>query len=485
VGGQRARHLWSSRDDLPRTAKGANRVQANVKRVELKLPAGLVLSPGLANGLTACTEARFGLKEDRAPECPASSEIGDVQFVTPLIGTLTGKVYFGTPTPTAKLRNFVSVGDPRLRVKLIGDVTVDPQTGQVTNVFPDSPQVPFTEFFFRYKGGPRAVLSSPSACGRYAAVATMTPFSGGAAAAPSDTADVVGCSPPAFTPSLGLSSSDATAGADTALTVRIDRPDGQVRLLRSTVSLPPGLAGRLGSVPTCPVDQARAAACGEDSRVGSASVVVGNGSEPLALAARGRLKTVFDGIPDVPLSRLALTLDGGRNGIVTAGRDLCGSSALTFDASFESHGGAKRTSRVSAQVPCRAASSSGLRATATLTGVKRKRPALRLKVTAPSRLRELRITLPKQLRGRAGLARVTKLLAGGKGVRKPSLRMKGRTLTVALPKSGTRSPDLRLAGGALRLAGELTVGQRVTFTVTGIQTNGEKLTVRASARARP
>ena len=276
-------------------ATGDDRVQANVKRVELALPKGLVLSAGLANGLTACTEEQFGLKEDRPPQCPASSEIGDVQFVTPLIGTLTGKVYFGTPTPTAKLRNFVSVEDPRLRVKLIGDVTVDPQTGQVTNVFPDSPQVPFTEFRSRYNGGPDAVLSSPSACGTYTAVATMTPYSGGPAASPSDSADVVDCPPPAFTPSLGISSSDPTAGAPTAVTVRIDRPDRQVRLLRSEISLPPGLVGRLASVPLCPVDAARAAGCAEASRVGSARVVVGNGTDPLALGASVYLTQGFGG----------------------------------------------------------------------------------------------------------------------------------------------------------------------------------------------
>ncbi len=702
---------------------GDNRVQANVRRVELKLPAGLALSPGLANGLIACTPEQFGLTEDRAPACPASSEIGDVRFDTPLLGTLTGKVYFGTPTPTAKLRNFVSVEDPRLRVKLVGDVVVDPTTGQVTNVFDNAPQVPFTEFFFRYQGGPRAVLTSPPACGRYTATATMTPYSGTAAQSPTDFGDVVNCPPTSFTPTLGLSSTNATAGADTALTVRIDRPDRQARLLRSTVSLPPGLAGRLGAVPACPVDQARAAACSEASRVGSARVVVGNGSAPLALDARvylteafgggvaglaivvpakvgpidlgtvvtlaklslrpdagidvetedlpqivggiptpyrtieltidrpgfmlnptscaplnahgaftgaggeragadatyqvtscdrqpyapklsatigaagqtkegahpplttvvtqapgeansrhvevtlpaglgadpkalaracpaeqldanacpasaivgsvradtpllpaplqgpvlivkpkggllpelaldlhgpislrlratvgfgpgGRLKTIFDGIPDVPLSRLALTFTGGKSGIVTAGKNLCGTSALKLDALFESHGGARRSSTVSAKVPCTAGSATGVHATATLTGVKHRRPALRLKVTAPSRIRELRVTLPKQLRGNAGLGRATKLLAGGKGVRRPSVRASGRVLIVKLPKAGTRSGDLRLAAGALRLAGKLKVGQRVTFTVTAIRTNGKKLSVRASARAR-
>ena len=279
-------------------AVGDNRVQANVKSVELLLPKGLVLSPGLANGLEACTPEQFGLKEDRAPECPASSVIGSVEFVTPLIGTLTGTVYFGTPTPTAKLRNFVAVEDDRLRVKLIGDVTVDPVTGQVRNLFPESPQVPFTKFIFRYKDGPRAVLSSPSACGTdYTAVATMTPWADGVpAAAPRDTFETNDCeTAKQFTPSLAIASSNTTASADTGVTVTITRPDRQARLLRSTVSLPAGLAGHLGAVPACPVDVARQAQCSEDSRVGSAKVTVGNGDEPLTLDSRVYLTEAFGG----------------------------------------------------------------------------------------------------------------------------------------------------------------------------------------------
>jgi hypothetical protein len=135
-------------------------------------------------------------------------------------------------------------------------------------------------------------------------------------------------------------------------------------------------------------------------------------------------------------------------------------------------------------VPCRAASSNGLKATATLTGVKRKRPALRLKVAAPARVRELRVTLPRQLHGRARIARAVKLLAGGKSERKPSVRVEGRTVTVKLPKAGIRSADLMLRPGALRLASKLKVGQRVTFTVTAARTNGTRLTAKVAPRAR-
>ena len=94
-------------------------------------------------------------------------------------GTQVGRA-FSTAAPAVVVNEAAAAGGTPLS-------NSDPVTGQVRNVFPDSPQVPFTEFRFHYKGGPTAVLSSPSTCGTYTAVATMTPFSGGAAAAPSDT----------------------------------------------------------------------------------------------------------------------------------------------------------------------------------------------------------------------------------------------------------------------------------------------------------
>jgi hypothetical protein len=84
-------------------------------------------------------------------------------------------------------------------------------------------------------------------------------------------------------------------------------------------------------------------------------------------------------------------------------------------------------------------------------------------------VRELRVTLPRQLRAR---------------LQKRSTRVKGRTVIVKLPKAGKRSVDVRLAKGALRLAGRLKVGQRVTFKVTAIRLNGKKLSATASARTR-
>jgi hypothetical protein len=279
------------------TGTGNNaRRQSYVRRVALQLPAGLALNPPLGNGLTPCTEQQFGQFEDRPPACDPSSEIGTVSFTTPIFDQpLTGKVYFGTPTPGHLLRNFVSVEDPRLRVKLIGDVTVDPVTGAVLNVFDDSPQVPFTEFKFTYSGGDRAVLTSPTECREFGVSAAMSPWTATATQIPTDTFTTVDCPPPAFTPTISASVSNPQAGADTGLTVHIERPDRQLRLQNMKVSLPAGLTGRLPAVPACPVDQARANACPEDSKIGSVKVAVGTGNAPLSLPGSVYLTNGFDG----------------------------------------------------------------------------------------------------------------------------------------------------------------------------------------------
>jgi hypothetical protein len=282
------------------TGTGANaRRQAYLKDVDLKLPAGLALNPPLANGLEPCTADQFGFGVDAPPQCPASSEMGRVEFVTPLFPgqTLTGKVYFGTPRPGVPLVNFISVEDPRLRLKLGGFATIDPSTTAVTAHFTDQPQVPFESFNFIYTdpGNGRATLTSPTACGDYNVTADMTPWGGGAVKSPTNAFKVVNCAPSVFAPTLGLSVADTQAGGPAAMTVRIGRPDKNLRLRDAKVSLPPGLTGRLPNVPACEVADARAATCAEASLVGSARVAVGTGPAPLSLPGKVYLTKGFDG----------------------------------------------------------------------------------------------------------------------------------------------------------------------------------------------
>jgi hypothetical protein len=277
----------------------AARRQAYLKDVDLKLPAGLQLNPPLANGLEPCTPEQFGFGIDAPPGCPASSEMGRVEFVTPIFpgDTLTGKVYFGTPRPGVPLVNFISVEDARLRLKLGGFATIDPDTTAVTAHFTDQPQVPFTSFKFIYTdpGDGRATLTSPTTCGDYSVTADMTPWGGGAVASPTNAFKVIDCQPPAFAPTLTAELPDTQAGGPAALTVRIARPDKNLRLQGMRVSLPPGLTGRLPNVPACKVADARANACTDDSLVGSAQVRVGTGPTPLSLPGKVFLTDGFDG----------------------------------------------------------------------------------------------------------------------------------------------------------------------------------------------
>ena len=64
-----------------------------------------------------------------------------MSFVTPLLGPLVGKVYFGDG-----FRLYVVIDGPGVQVKLAGDVKLNPATGQITTIFDNLPQVPFTAF---------------------------------------------------------------------------------------------------------------------------------------------------------------------------------------------------------------------------------------------------------------------------------------------------------------------------------------------------
>jgi hypothetical protein len=275
------------------------RRQAYLRDVDLKLPAGLALNPPLANGLIPCTADEFGFGVDAPPNCPASSEMGSVEFVTPLFPgqTLTGKVYFGTPRPGVPLVNYISVEDPRLRLKLGGFATIDPVTTAITAHFTDQPQVPFESFNFIYTdpGNGRATLTSPVACGNYGVTADMTPWNGGSVASPTNSFAVTGCAGSVFSPSLGVSVANTQAGGPAAMTVHIERPDKNLRLQNAKVSLPPGLTGKLPAVPACDVDAARANQCSDASQVGTAGVSVGTGPAPLVLPGKVYLTKGFGG----------------------------------------------------------------------------------------------------------------------------------------------------------------------------------------------
>jgi hypothetical protein len=288
--------------------------QSYVSGVRVVLPKGTALNPGVAAGLGVCTDAQFGRGSRSDPSCPAASKVGTVAFTSPLVGTLSGTVYEGAPTPSQMLRIFVDVPGPGLRIKLVGNVDADPSTGQVTSTFSNLPQLPFTAFALSFRGGANAILVTPPTCGPAISTASITPYSGGKAATPSSQFNVsydgnaAPCpSPMPFSPAISASVKPSTAGANTAMTTTVTRDDRQQRLGDMALSFPPGLLGGLGSgISLCDLDKARAAQCPADSRVGSVTLLAGPGSQPLSITGDVFLTAPING----SLAGLAITVPG-------------------------------------------------------------------------------------------------------------------------------------------------------------------------------
>ena len=103
----------------------------------------------------ACTDAQLGKGTSNPVACPAGSKIGTVAIDTPPLpdGSLTGDVYLGQqlsrdPASGDVYRIFVDAESARygISARLIGNVSADPQTGQLTTTFAENPQVPFSSF---------------------------------------------------------------------------------------------------------------------------------------------------------------------------------------------------------------------------------------------------------------------------------------------------------------------------------------------------
>ena len=111
------------------------------------LPPGMTISPSAANGLGACTDDQFGQGTDNPIACPDASKVGTASIVSPVLAQpLTGN---GLPRPAAggqpvpavrRRRRLRALGAPQ------GQGRADPETGQLTTTFADTPQVPFSDF---------------------------------------------------------------------------------------------------------------------------------------------------------------------------------------------------------------------------------------------------------------------------------------------------------------------------------------------------
>jgi hypothetical protein len=302
---------------------------SNVRVARVTLPAGMGVNPSAAPDLKTCSDAQFG-KGTRAPvACPADSKIGTVSIDTPVLpdGTLAGNVYLGSqqsvdPESGNLYRIFLDAESAArgLSVRLLGNVIANRQTGQLTAVVNEAPQVPFDSVQVKLSGGPKATLTSPPTCGPNATTHAMTAWSGTPDHGPQDKGFTLTSAPGGgqcakslaarpFSPTFAASPKSTAAAAFTPFSVRITRNDGQQELKGVDITLPPGATAKLAGVPYCPPAAIAAAAassgaaeradasCPGKSQIGVATVAAGSGSTPLQIGGKAFLAGRYKGAP--------------------------------------------------------------------------------------------------------------------------------------------------------------------------------------------
>lgn len=316
--------------------------QSHVRSARLTLPPGMGINPSGANGLVACTDAEFK-KGQRvvSNSCPAASKIGVAEVDTPPLpdGSLLGEVYVGeqksnNPASGELFRILVEVKSEKYGVvaRLVGNISANPTTGQLTAILDDQevgpfagplpkglPQVPFEFVRLRFDGG-KATLTSPPTCAVSDTNGLMEPWAMPGQQKPVNAKFTLSSVPGGgacpqtlaerkFAPPYTAKPDSTKAGAYSPFRVHIGRPDGEQELKVVNVTLPKGLTGKLAGIPYCSETALSAAAaatgkaelatpsCSSASQIGTTSTESGTGANPLKLTGKAYLAGPYKGAP--------------------------------------------------------------------------------------------------------------------------------------------------------------------------------------------
>jgi hypothetical protein len=494
----------------------------DIKGFVIHLPAGEV---GAATATPLCTQAQFAAKA-----CPANTQVGTTTTIATLLGaplplTIPGVLYnlapVGSEPARLGIRLTPTVGDEVLLQSVITvraadgglDSSVDGLPNTAGGIPIDVTAIDIT--LLGRAGAPaKGFMSNPTSCAT--ATTRVDTFAyDGAQGSGSASFTPTGCDRLPFAPKLSAVLDGAAKGGRPALTTVVEQPAGQANARSVEVTLPTGI----GAVPAillraCPEAMFAQGACPASARIGSAKAETPALAAPLSgpvllvkpaamplpqlvldlhgpislrlpvtfgFGPGGRLRSTLSGLPDTALSRFTLNLEGGKDGLLSNGRDMCAGKPRV-DAAFVGQNGAtasaSETPELRGCVPA---------AKATLRGLARKRPTLVLRLTTGlgPRLTSVGLTLPRTLRvARKRARKATTVLAGGRKVARPSLRLTARTLTIGgLPKGGSGAVELRLKRGAIALARKLKAGTGVTLKLSSRDVTGAQHELALRVRA--
>lgn len=314
---------------LPQPEDPATLATPPLRDAVVTLPQGMSVDPSSAGGLQACSEQQVGFQGINGatgayqfsadqPSCPDASKIGSVELSTPLLsGTLHGAVYLARQyeNPFASLlAGYIVVDDEAtgVIVKIPGELNLNEANGQITGVFKNNPQFPFSELKLHFKGGPRGALATPESCGSFSTNATLTPWSAPDSGPPVSLQDSFqssnGCVS-GFAPSFTAGATSTHAGGYTPFVLSFSRSDSDQELSGLTATLPPGLLAKVAGVARCTDEQLAAAAnhsgaaeqanpsCPATSQIGTVQAGAGPGPSPFFTSGKAYLTGPYKGAP--------------------------------------------------------------------------------------------------------------------------------------------------------------------------------------------
>jgi hypothetical protein len=298
------------------------------------LPAGLIANPSAAPGLSSCSEAQIGWLgnhgphgetlanrgltnfSEAAPTCPAASKVGTVEATTPLLEKpLTGSLYLATENENpfgSALAGYLVFDDPTtgVLVKVPGELSLNPSTGQVTGVFDEAPQAPVSDLKLRFFGGTPGLIATPESCGTFTTSGQLTPWSSSTPVGVSNSFQVNQDCTPGFTPAFAAGTTSPQAGSYSPFELSFSREDHEQEISGLTISLPPGLSAKIAGVAKCPEADIQAAAsnpsgaseiaspsCPAASEVGSVQTQAGVGPDTDVLPGKAYLTGPYKNAP--------------------------------------------------------------------------------------------------------------------------------------------------------------------------------------------
>jgi hypothetical protein len=276
---------------------------SQIRDIRIDLPEGLTVNPGSADGLGTCSPAqvRFGTREPSA--CPDAAKLAATEFEIPALPRrMKGAIYLREPEPGNLFRVWVVADDLGAHVKLAGQLEVDEETGQISSVVVDLPQVPMRETRLLFKSGFRAPLATPPSCDAnpstperdaYRTSYEFVPWAGGPSVAGSTPMRIdEGCEGlGGFAPELSAGTSDPVGGKHSPFLFTLRRSDGEQSPGSLDIELPPGLTAKLAGVARC-VGAAAARGPGPPAaRIGRVVAATGYGPAPLWVPQPGKRPT--------------------------------------------------------------------------------------------------------------------------------------------------------------------------------------------------